>query len=203
MHFEKRRPIILELGFREDGLQDLKSYIDLLWKSNEELNLISRKMTFEDLIDNHIIDSLLALKKFPNDVKSVADFGSGGGIPGVVYAIHFSKIKFTLFEKSGKKQDFLKRCLALAPNLSVQSEIPIRLIGFDLITARAFKPLDVIIDISREYYRTGGRYFLLKGRQEKIKEEIALTKKKFKDLQVTVESLKSPILEVERHLVTI
>lgn len=202
MHFEARIPLILELGFRKDGVAALKSYVDLLWKSNEELNLISRKMTFGELIDNHIIDGLLALKMFPKDVKNVADFGSGGGIPGVVYAIHFSEIAFTLFEKSAKKREFLERCQAIAPNLKIQGEIPPQLTDYDLVTARAFKPLDVILDISRNYYKQGGRYFLLKGRREKIDEEIELSKKKFKDLKISIHPLKSPILEVERHLVT-
>lgn len=202
MHFESRIPLLRELGFRPDGLDTLKSYIDLLWISNEELNLISRKMTFEELIDNHIIDSLLALKMFPTDVLNVADFGSGGGIPGVVYAIHFPSISFTLFEKSAKKREFLQRCQKLAPNLKIQGEIPAQLPGVDLVTARAFKPLDVILDISRHYYQHGGRYFLLKGRREKIDEEVELSKKKFKDLKITIQPLKSPILEVQRHLVT-
>ncbi len=203
MNFENRIPLIKELGFREDGLDALKAYIDLLWKSNEELNLISRKMNFQDLIDNHVIDGLLALQHFPVDAKSVADFGSGGGIPGVLYAIHFSHIKFTLFEKSVRKQEFLNRCLSVTPNLFIQGEIPTDLKNIDLITARAFKPLDVILDISRSYHNNGGRYFLLKGRREKIDEEIEVSRKKFKDLKVNIEPLKSPILEVERHLVTL
>lgn len=200
MHFEKRRALIQELGFRTEGLESLKAYVDLLWSSNEELNLISRKMTFEDLIDNHIIDSLLALNKFPTDISTVADFGSGGGIPSIVYAIQFPNIKFMLFEKSVKKQDFLNRCQKIAPNIDVHGEIPPQLTNVQLVTARAFKPLDVILDISRHYYKSGGRYFLLKGRREKIDEEIELSKKKFKDLTVSIEPLKSPILDVERHL---
>ncbi len=202
-HFDLRIPLLLELGFRQDRLPALKSYVQLLWSANQELNLISRQMTFEDLIDNHIIDGLLALKRFPNEVKNIADFGSGGGIPGVVYAIHFSDKQFTLFEKSIKKQEFLKRCLTLAPNLIVNGDIPLQLDAVQLVMARAFKPLDVILDMSRNYFQNGGRYFLLKGRLEKINEEQILSKKKFKNLTLHIESLKSPILEVERHLVTI
>lgn len=203
MYFTDRVPVMLQLGFNKDQIEKLKAYVDLLWKSNEELNLISRKMTFEELIDNHIVDGLLPLKYFPKDVKRVADFGSGGGIPGVVYAIQFPQISFTLFEKSAKKRDFLNQCQKLTPNLKVEGDIPIILKNFDLVTARAFKPLDVILDMSRSYYKGGGKYFLLKGRKEKIDEEITLSQKKFKDLEVTVRSLQSPILEVERHLVTL
>lgn len=203
MHFEKRIPLMLELGFNEKYLPQLKSYIDLLWASNEELNLISRKMTFEELIDNHLIDCLLPLKKFPQNIKVAADFGSGGGLPGVVYAIQFPDITFNLFEKSKLKQEFLNRCKTIAPNLKINGDIPPRLDQIEVVMARAFKPLDVILEISRSYYIKGGKYFLLKARKEKIDEELFLAKKKFKELKVTIEPLKSPVLDVERHLVQI
>ena len=203
MHFENRIPLIKELGFREEALPQLKSYIDLLWSSNEELNLISRKMTFEELIDNHVIDCLLPLKYFPKNAKVVADFGSGGGLPGVIYAIQFPEAAFHLYEKSNLKQNFLNRCKTIAPNLQIHGEIPKDLPQVDVVTARGFKPVDVILDVSRSYYQKKGKYFLLKARREKIDEELTLASKKFKDLKVTIEPLKSPVLDVERHLVLI
>ena len=203
MHFEKRIPIFLQLGFQKNAIPQLKSYIDLLWAANEELNLISRKMTLEELIDNHVIDSLLPLLKFPSDVKNVADFGTGGGLPAVIFALNFPNIKFQLFEKSNRKQDFLKRCKTLVPNLEVQGDIPIKLVNIDLVTARAFKPIDVILEMSRDYHLRGGKYFLLKARAEKIEEELTVARKKFKNLEVKIIPLASPVLEVERHLVLI
>jgi 16S rRNA (guanine527-N7)-methyltransferase len=203
MSFEQRIPTILELGFRKEAIDQLKSYIDLLWSSNEELNLISRKMTFDELLDNHVIDCLLPLKHFPRGVKAVADFGSGGGLPGVIYAIQFPDVQFHLYEKSNLKQNFLNSCKKIAPNLHVHGEIPKDLVNVDVVTARGFKPVDVILDVSRSYYAKKGKYFLLKARKEKIDEELLLARKKFKDLQVTIEPLKSPVLEVERHLVLI
>lgn len=202
-YLEKRLSLILELGFRKEALPQLEKYINLLWASNEELNLISRKMTFEELVDNHVIDCLLPLKKFPAGIKAAADFGSGGGLPGVIYAIQFPEVQFHLYEKSPKKQEFLSRCKAIAGNLQIQGEIPQDLVGIDIVTSRAFKPIDVILDISRKYFSKGGKYFLLKGRKEKIDEELLLARKKFKNLQAQVETLHSPILDVERHLVLI
>ncbi|WP_413576668.1 16S rRNA (guanine(527)-N(7))-methyltransferase RsmG [Bdellovibrio sp. HCB290] len=203
MSFEQRIPLILELGFRQEALDQLKSFIDLLWSSNEELNLISRKMTFDELLDNHVIDCLLPLKHFPKNIKAAADFGSGGGLPGVIYAIQFPEVQFHLYEKSILKQNFLNRCKAIAPNLNVHGEIPKDLTDIEVVTARGFKPVDVILDVSRSYYAKKGKYFLLKARKEKIEEELTLARKKFKDLQVTVEPLRSPVLDVERHLVLI
>lgn len=200
-YFEERTPLIKELGFRAEALPQLKAYVDLLWSANEELNLISRKMTFEELIDNHVIDCLLPLSEFPQNIKAAADFGAGGGLPGVIYAIQFPHLRYHLYEKSPKKQEFLNRCKSIAANLEVHGEIPKELKGIDLVTARGFKPLDVILEVSRDYYKKGGKYFLLKARREKIDEEFALAKKKFKELKIEIKPLKSPVLEVERHLV--
>lgn len=136
-------------------------------------------------------------------VCKVADFGTGGGLPGVLYAIQFPEMEFHLYEKSPKKQDFLKRCQALAPRIHIHGEIPKDFGGVDLVIARGFKPVDVIIEMSQKNFKAGGKYFLLKARREKIDEEIALAKKKYKDLKVTIEPLKSPVLEVERNLVLI
>jgi 16S rRNA (guanine527-N7)-methyltransferase len=201
MDFEKRLSVILDLGFDQSALPRLQAYIDLLWASNEELNLLSRKMSFDDLVDNHLIDCLMPLKHFPKNKKVVADFGTGGGLPGVLYAIIFPDIKFQLFEKSPKKQEFLGLCKKIASNIEIFGEIPLDLPSTDLVIARAFKPLDVMLDMSRNYYLNGGHYFLFKGRLEKINEEILLAKKKFPDVEITVTPLVSPTLEVERHLV--
>ena len=110
-----RLPIILELGFRESAVPALEKYVDLLWKANSELNLFSRQMKLDELIDNHVIDCLLPLKLFPKSIKAAADFGAGGGLPGVIYAMQFAEIKYSLFEKSPKKREFLEQCKDFAP----------------------------------------------------------------------------------------
>lgn len=201
--FEKRIPIFLELGFREEGLSALRGYIDLLWDGNNHLNLVSRKMTLEELIDNHLIDCMLPLKLFPKEIKVAGDFGSGGGLPGVVYAIQFPQTRFRLYEKSKLKQDFLSHCKEFAPNMDILGEIPPQMGQIELVVSRAFKPLDVLLDMSRSYHLKGGKYFLLKARREKIDEELASATKQFKNLKVKIEKLTSPVLDVERHLVLI
>ena len=202
-YFNTRIPLFIQLGLREKAVETLRKYILKLWDENEELNLISRKMTAAELIDNHVIDCLLPLKSFPTSVKTVADFGTGGGLPGLIYAIQFPQIKFRLLEKSVKKQIFLEKCKILAPNISIEGEIPSYLVDVDLILARGFKPLDVILEMSRSAYQKKVKYFLLKARLEKINEEISLAQKKFKDLKINITPLASPVLEVERHLVQI
>ncbi len=203
MHFEDRLSHIIELGFTESALPQLKAYIELLWQANEDLNLVSRKMQFSELIDNHVIDCLLPLKYFPKNTMSVADFGTGGGLPAIIYALQFPKIHFHLFEKSSRKKDFLKRCQTITENIHIHSEIPAELKNIDLVIARGFKPLDILLEISRNYYKGGGKYFLLKARRDKIDAEITNSQKTFRNLKVTVQPLQSPVLEVERHLLLI
>lgn len=202
-YFDARSSLFVELGFRKDALGILKKYVLMLWESNAELNLISRKMTVAEFIDNHVIDCLLPLRQFPTTVKTVADFGTGGGLPGLIYAIQFPEIKFRLFEKSGKKQEFLEKCKLITHNISVEGEIPSYLVDVDVILARGFKPLDVILEMSRSAYQKKIKYFLLKARLAKINDEKVLAQKKFKDLKIEITPLKSPVLEVERHLIQI
>lgn len=202
-HFEKRISTFLDLGFSEKALPQLKDYIDLLWKTNDEFNLVSRKMTFEELIDNHIIDCLLPLKHFPKNNKTVADFGSGGGLPAVIFAIQFPEIQFHLFEKSKLKQNFLNECKKIAKNIHVHAEIPNQFSGYDLVTARGFKPIDEIIHFSHDYYKKQGRFFLMKARIEKINEEVNSALKKDKNFKCAIIKLISPVLDVERHIVLV
>lgn len=197
----KAKSHILNLGFSETYLPVLDEYFQALVAANEDLNLFSRQMSLQELVDNHFIDCLLPLSYFPESVKHVADFGSGGGLPAIIYAIQFPHRRFTLYEKSPKKQDFLKSLKFLVKNIDVQGQIPLELPKVDLITARGFKPIDVILDVSRHYYENGGKYFLLKGKAEKIEEELTLARKKFKKINPQIKKLNSPVLEVERHLV--
>lgn len=63
-------------------------------------------MTPDELLDNHVIDCLLPLKKLPENLQTVADFGSGGGLPAVIYALQFPNTIFHLFEKVIKNKIF-------------------------------------------------------------------------------------------------
>lgn len=204
--FNARSKTLNQFGLSPAATPQVLLYLESLLKANDELNLISRKMTVTELIDNHVLDCLLPLQYFPDGLSRVADFGSGGGLPAVLYAILFPKTQFRLFEKSPKKRMFLEACRDIAPNLTVDAEIPPskpgQLRDIELVTARAFKPIDVIIKMSRAYFEADGKYFLLKGRREKIDEELGLTRRKA-DLKTQIIPLQSPVLEVERNLVLI
>lgn len=199
---EENKDVILSLGVNEIHRNRLVQYCENLVKANLELNLFSRKMSMKDLVENHIFDSLLALSEFQKlDFENLGDFGSGGGLPGLILAACFPEKQIHLFEKSPKKRQFLEAQNQYLNNITVYDEVNDKYLGkLDLVTARAFKPLDVILKLSRKYHQSGGKYLLFKGRLETIKEEIHLSKLKNEPQLI---QLNSPFLKVERYLVKI
>jgi 16S rRNA (guanine527-N7)-methyltransferase len=202
-NFEKRIPVFIKLGFAEESISPLRKYLEILSAANEELNLVSRKMTFAELIDNHVIDCMLGLSHFPYQKNCVADLGSGGGLPGIIFALAFPQIRFRFYEKSALKQKFLNQCCEIASNVEIRGLINSDLVGSDLVMARAFKSIAVTLEMTSGYYKKNGEYFLFKGKKEKIEEEISEAEIKFPQFVTKIETLHSPVLEVERNVVRI
>lgn len=202
-------PLILDyknlfasFGLKADQFDILAEYYIRLLKINESINVFSRQMTEKELIENHFVDCAMTLPMLPK-FNRLADLGSGGGLPSFIFAIARPQAEVVAYEKSVLKAKFLNTLIDLAPNYSVRSLVPKELDEFDLVTARAFKPIDVILDMTQGYAQTGKQYFLLKGRKEKILEEIKDSEKKFKNFEFKILPIKSPLLEVERHIVFI
>lgn len=200
----EKKQYFLDLGMDEEAFIKLERYTELLWTANQELNLFSRKMPLQDLVENHLLDCALAFPEFlKQDFGVLADFGSGGGMPSVLLAILFHDREVRIFEKSPKKRQFLKGIQErLCPNLKVLEEVKeSELEGVDLITARAFKPIDIILKLSRSYFQSSGKYLLYKAKSETIKKE--LSDAKLKDSYFKIIFLDNPLLDVERNLVFI
>ena len=155
----------------------LKKYWDLLLEWQKSVNLISDK-TIINGWQRHILDSAQLYFLVEKQSHILMDVGSGGGLPGIVLAILNQVLKgpltqIILVESDLKKSLFLKECArALHLNIDVLRErvenvniIP------DVITARAFAPLDVLLklvdkNVSRET-------FLLLPKGKNVEEELA------------------------------
>lgn len=82
----------------------LKKYVDILLEYNQKINLISRKITPENLIQ--LIKETYCLDRYiSNDI--VIDAGSGNGILGIPIAIIKKNWKIILVESKIKKAGFL------------------------------------------------------------------------------------------------
>jgi len=198
---EERAALLDPLGVNAGLRHKLAEYLERLWRQNRDLNLVSRKMTPDALVSDHLLDCLIALPFFPVG-RTVADLGSGGGLPAIPLAICRPETSFWLFEKSPLKNKFLATLADLAPNQRRMGLLEPRGLPpeIDLIMARAFKPLPALLDLTRSYFTRGGAYLLFKGRLAKIHQELAESGLNESDPRVRIERLASAGSADERHL---
>ncbi|MBC8327451.1 MAG: class I SAM-dependent methyltransferase, partial [Planctomycetes bacterium] len=87
-------------------LAALVDYGKLLLAANRVTNLTGAR-DWRTLIECHLLDCALAAAFVPDDVRTVVDWGSGAGLPGLVWAALFPEKELLLCERNGKKAEFL------------------------------------------------------------------------------------------------
>jgi 16S rRNA (guanine527-N7)-methyltransferase len=159
-----------------ETMNGLERYRLLLVKWAKQINLVGPS-TLEHFWQRHVLDCAQVLRVAGNKMCSVADFGSGAGFPGLILAALLadkrSDYKVTLVEVSGKRCGFLREA-ARALNVKVtiiQEKIEVvEPFAVDLVTARAFAPLDKLLDYTHAWAEKGARIVFLKG--EDVQREI-------------------------------
>jgi len=148
-----------------DQMARLERYAALLAEWNPRINLVANS-TLADVWRRHILDSAQLLPLLPSkDGLTLADLGSGAGFPGLVLAI-LGAGDVTLFESDQRKAVFLREAARVTgTSVSVRAE---RLEnaesqGFDVLTARAFAPLEKLLTLSTNLRHSDSILFLLKG----------------------------------------
>jgi len=63
------------------------------------------------ILSRHIIESIAAARALPEGIRTVLDFGSGAGLPGIPIALCRREIQVTLAESQGKKAAFLQEAV--------------------------------------------------------------------------------------------
>lgn len=135
--------------------QKMEAYIKEIVLFNSAYNLTNTSDR-DELVVRHIFDSLAAWKKISEMAGSttgitIADIGSGGGLPGIPLAAAFATagitdVRFELVERMEKRCAFLENCTAILglKNVTVVNSEAERVDegAYDLITFRAFRPLD-------------------------------------------------------------
>jgi len=154
----------------------LKEYWELLLKWQKSVNLISSK-TINEGWDRHILDSAQLFFLLSNKMDTLMDVGSGGGLPAIVIAILNKVLKgpltsIILVESDLKKSLFLQEC-ARVLHLNIQV-IRDRIENIqkapDVITARAFAPLNELLSLVKNNVSRETMLLLLKGKN--VDEEI-------------------------------
>ena len=154
------------LGFSDEKINKICKYVDLLLIFNKKYNLIS-KNTEKEVWNRHILDSAQIIKyiDFKKD-HILSDFGSGAGLPGIVLSIANNNPNFhvKLYEKSPVKRAFLGDIQKIT-KFDIEANVyDYKNIRTDYIVCRAFKKLNLILDISREKVKNPHKLIILKGK---------------------------------------
>ena len=162
-----------KLKFNLISIKKLNIFVSSLIKFNKKYNLVSNS-TIPYIWHRHIFDSaqIIPLIDFKN--KGVlADFGSGGGFPGLVLSIFNKNPDFhvKLFDKSPVKTMFLKDQIK---NLALNAEVLGNLDNFkkinaNYVTARAFRKFNVMLQFSREKVTKPHKLIVFMGRNSQDK----------------------------------
>jgi 16S rRNA (guanine527-N7)-methyltransferase len=142
---------------------------------------------------------------------TVADVGSGAGLPGIPMAIARPDVHFTLIEPMERRATWLQKQVEELElnNVTVvrarAEEVPVH--SFSVVTARAVSALPKLLRLTVPLLKAGGRVLALKGSkaQDEIDDSANLVKKlKIKDFQIVftgVKHLAEPTLVVVTRLV--
>tara|TARA_B100000780_G_scaffold147610_1_gene103151 strand:- start:312 stop:905 length:594 start_codon:yes stop_codon:yes gene_type:complete len=170
-----------KLDLPKDQEKKIQTFVEEAFRYNKAHNLFVRK-SIEEIYQKDINDCF-PLIQFIEKNDKILDVGTGAGFPGMLIGITRPDTEITLVESNKKKTYFLKKTIRKLeiPNIKVQEEHLTNKsdIGvFDVVTARAFSQTQNILNICNPFLQTGGRYLLLKGKEEKILEEIETINKK-------------------------
>ena len=156
----------------EEWLEQLGVYAGLLYHWSGKMNLISSGDR-DSLVTRHLLPSLAMLpiiRSLPH--RTILDFGSGGGLPGVPLKIALPETKFTLLEARRRRANFL-RVVVRELGLRKVEVVNARAAdwraapagGVDLVVSRAVsKPQEVVAETSKFLAPSGGVLLSLSAR---------------------------------------
>ncbi len=154
----------------------------LLEQKSEELNLFSAQDRTM-LMEKHFPDALEFLNAYEGGANMVLDVGTGGGIPGLVLAIEYPEIQFTLLDAREKKiravmdvskELGLENTKGVAERFETLAHDPEYRGQFDVVVARAVAELPVLLEYAVGFLKEDGKLFAWKGPD--FDEELASSK---------------------------
>lgn len=165
-----------QLGIKYNNYQlnQLEMYYEILIEYNKMMNLtgITNK---EDVYLKHFYDSLTIAKIIDlNNYNSLCDIGTGAGFPGIVLKIFYPNLKVTLIDSLNKRIHFLNHVIQKlnlinieAIHCRIEDYAKINREKYDIVTARAVAPLNILLEYAIPIVKTGKYFIAMKGKEEK------------------------------------
>ncbi|MFO0388104.1 MAG: 16S rRNA (guanine(527)-N(7))-methyltransferase RsmG [Alphaproteobacteria bacterium] len=160
----------------DETIQKFSDYYDLLLKWQSKLNLIGNSS--DDIWNRHFLDSIQIIKLLPDKNKSILDFGTGAGFPGMVLSILGHDV--TLVDSDSKKTIFLSEVKRITKSSAKIFNGRIENLpkeSFDVITSRACADLEKLLEYSYPSVSHGTECIFHKGKNHK--KEISDAEKKW------------------------
>lgn len=159
-----------------ETLDQLDALRQITIEANTQQNLIS-KSTIPHFWVRHIVDSAQLLLLAPG--RSWSDLGSGAGFPGLVLALLDSAGTYDLVEERRLRAEYLRQT---AETLGISDRVRIHHMKseklevtrkFDVISARAFAPLEKLFGLAHHLSRRDTIWVLPKGKSSASELEAA------------------------------
>lgn len=206
MNQENFKLALAEAGIylTDNQLEQFSNYFQLLVEWNQKMNLTA--ITDEEGIYlKHFYDSVMVLWQWPiSEGSHLVDVGAGAGFPSIPLKILRPDLQVTIVDSLNKRISFLNhlverlklegvtcvhgRAEDVGQNLQYRGQ-------FDLATARAVAPLNVLAEYCLPLVKKGGYFLALKAAKSDM--EIDEAQAAFKVLGAKFIGSKTDILPVE------
>jgi 16S rRNA (guanine527-N7)-methyltransferase len=147
----------------------LAAFSQIFRKWAKAVNLVAAS-TIDDMETRHITDSIQIAQFAPDSAKTWADFGTGGGFPGLIVAALQAEThpdrRFTLIESDQRKCTFLReaaRAMDITVNVVTARIEELPPLKSDVISARALAPLERLCDYAHRHLAAQGTALFMKG----------------------------------------
>ena len=207
--------VALGLELQAAQVAQLLDFLALLQKWNKVYNLTAVRDP-QDMLTHHLLDSLAAVAPLQRHLAQhvhagagqgegshgarLLDVGSGGGLPGVVFAICCPQLDVSCVDTVAKKAAFIQQAAATLrlPNLhGIHARVESLAGPFDVVSCRAFAALADFTAWSRSALAPDAVWLAMKGKHPA--EEIAALPSNVEVFHV--EPLQVPGLDAERCIV--
>jgi 16S rRNA (guanine527-N7)-methyltransferase len=162
----------LGLALSAEQYQTLLRYLDLILKWNKVYNLTALRDP-DEALTHHLIDSLSAVLPLQKHLATLApgarllDVGSGGGLPGVVFAICCPELSVSCVDTVGKKAAFVQQValeLKLRNLRGVHARVESLTDTYEVVSSRAFASLLDFTTWSQAALEEQGVWLAMKGK---------------------------------------